>query len=126
MELLIVDDSELVRVRLVELLEDIPGVAGIRQAGSLEAGLASVRREPPELLVLDIHLPDGNAIHAIGAMKRAAPAMRIAMFSNDATAFIRRRCIEMGADWFFDKSAEFEKVADLVREEAAVGMRNVF
>jgi len=41
------------------------------------------------LTILDLHLPDGNAIQIIPALKLFAPAMRIAMLTNDASELNR-------------------------------------
>ena len=119
MKLLIVDDSELIRDRLAGMLQGIAGVAAIQVAASLEAAGTQIKRAAQELLILDIHLNDGNAIQSITAFKRMLPEVRIAMLTNDATAFNRRKSLELGAEWFFDKSTEFELVVEVVRNLAS-------
>ena len=120
MKLLIVDDSELIRARLLARLEAIPGIEAIHKAETLVQALKRVRCERPTLLILDIHLPEGNAIQIIGLMKEMAPGMQIAILTNDASEFTRRKCLAVGADWFFDKSTEFENLLELVRQLAAL------
>lgn len=120
MKLLIVDDSELIRARLRGRLEAIPGVAAIHTAETLVQTLKRVRAELPTLLILDIHLPEGNAIQLIGLMKEMAPGMQIAILTNDASEFSRRKCLAVGADWFFDKSTEFENLLELVQQLATL------
>jgi len=119
MKLLIVDDSELIRDRLAGMLQGIAGVAAIQVAASLEAAGTQIKRAAQDLLILDIHLNDGNAIQSITAFKRMLPEVRIAMLTNDATAFNRRKSLELGAEWFFDKSTEFELVVEVVRNLAS-------
>ncbi len=118
MKLLIVDDSELIRTRLLGLLEDIQGVDAIHTADTLAETLKSVRREAPTLVILDLHLSDGIAIQIINPIKQLAPGIQIAMLTNDASELNRRECQEAGADWFFDKSTEFLDLLDVVRQQA--------
>lgn len=117
-KLLVVDDSELIRSRLVDWFQSVLGMTDIDTAGTLEQTLSRVQAAPPTLTILDLHLPDGNAVQIIPALKQLAPNMRIAMLTNDASEFNRARCLQAGADWFFDKSTEFEKVLDLVQQQS--------
>jgi len=118
MKLLVVDDSELIRTRLVFWFQNVLGMTDIETASTLEQTLNRVQVDPPTLTILDLHLPDGNAVQIIPALKQFAPNMRIAMLTNDASELNRARCLQAGADWFFDKSTEFEKVLDLVQQES--------
>lgn len=120
-KVLIVDDSELIRTSLIGLLEHIQGIA-IHMTTTLAQARESVRQLLPNLLILDIHLPDGNAIQSIRPLKQLAPAMKIAMFTNDVNKFNRRKSQEAGADWFFDKSTEFENLLDVVMNQAALNL----
>ena len=118
-KLLVVDDSELIRSRLVGLLRGIPGIKEVSTAGTLGQTLYSASHFLPDLVILDLNLPDGNGVKAIPLLKRMAPSMRVAVLTNDVGDYVGERCRQAGADWFFDKSTEFEKVLDLVREQVA-------
>jgi two-component system OmpR family response regulator len=72
------------------------------------------------MLILDLHLPDGNALQILPALRNLEPGMQIAVLSNDASEFSRTKCMQAGADWFFDKSTEFEKVLAVVQIQAAL------
>lgn len=119
MTLLIVDDSELIQASLRGLLEGIQGIEAIHTAGTLAQALKSIRRDPPTLAILDLHLPDGNAIPIITLLKKMAPGMQIAVLTNDASEFNRKKCLHGGVDWFFDKSKEFEKLLEVIQDLAA-------
>jgi DNA-binding NarL/FixJ family response regulator len=118
LSLLIVDDSELIRSSLKSLLEHISGVGSLLTACTLARGLQTVDTHHPHLTILDLNLPDGNAICMIQPMKRLAPEMQVAVLTNDASEFNRKKCLEAGASWFFDKSTEFEKLLDVVKHQA--------
>lgn len=117
-KLLIVEDSEPVLTRLRSLLAGAPHIDTILSAGTLAHALETVRLELPNLLVLNLQLPDGNAVRHISAMKSMSPLMWIVALSNDTSEFLRRKCMQAGADWFFDKSTELNMVFDVVCKQA--------
>ncbi len=119
MKLLVVDDSELIRQRLWELL-DFAGIGARTSAATLVEALRFARRDFPTFILLDLNLPDGNAMSIIATLKSLAPAPQIAVLTNDASALTRSQCLQAGADWFFDKSTEFNKAIDVVRSQAAL------
>jgi DNA-binding NarL/FixJ family response regulator len=120
-KLLIVDDSELIRNSLLGLLQGILAQQSIHSVATLSHALEAVRTGWPTLVVLDLHLADGNAIPRISQMKNLAPLVRIAVLTNDANEFNRIRCMAAGADWFFDKSTEFEELLEVVRHQIHMG-----
>ena len=62
-------------------------------------------------------MPDGNGIQVLEAVKgpRRSRSM-IIMLSNFAHESYRERCMELGAEYFFDKSAQFEEAVDVIDE----------
>ena len=118
MKLLIVDDSELIRYRLVRQVASIPGIRRVMTASGRLQAQYMVGRSKPALVVLDLNLPDGDPVHLIPELKLAREGLRIAILTNDATEFNRQRCLQAGADWFFDKSTEYEQLLTLLRELA--------
>lgn len=118
MKLLIVEDSELVAARLRETLAAIPQLA-VAVAGSCAEARENLRSWQPQLVVLDIDLPDGNGLELLRRVKLDRPATCVLMFSNHMS--FRRHCVERGADAFFDKAMEFEALADAVRALAGGG-----
>lgn len=119
MKLLIVDDFEPVRRNLLELLERVPHVEVIHTAGTLSQARQAVHEVQPTFIILDFHLPDGNALELIPSLKRMDPGLQIAVLTNDASDFNRGKCLHEGADWFFDKSTEFGNLLEVVRQRAA-------
>ncbi len=124
LNLLIVDDSELVRASLRGLVADIPGVATVHAAASLARAMACARSEAPDLVVLDLHLPDGNAVEVIPALLELVPGVQIAVLTNDVHPVNRARSLAAGAHWFFDKSTEFDQMLNVVRQQAALCQPN--
>jgi two-component system OmpR family response regulator len=124
MKLLVADDSELIRSRLVGMLDGIVGIDAIDTADTLAQTLTAVQAKQPTLLILDLHLPDGNAMQILPELKQLSPGMEIVVLTNDDSAYNRKRCLQAGADWFFDKPTEFEKALMLVQLQAAANAEN--
>jgi two-component system LytT family response regulator len=65
MNLLIVDDSRLARKELVELLKDIPNTNVIAEAVDVNTAVVAINTHKPDLVLLDIHLPDGDGFDVL-------------------------------------------------------------
>lgn len=131
----IVDDSPVVRERLVTLLSDLPNVEVVGQADISFEAIDCIRKSRPAVVVLDISMPGGSGIQVLEAIKEAKhadrearnaalPSLRfvsslepmVIMLTNFAHDHYRQKCLELGADYFFDKSTEFERVMEVLRQ----------
>jgi two-component system LytT family response regulator len=65
MNLLIVDDSRLARKELISLLADIPNVKLVAEAVDVNSAVAAINTHKPDLVLLDIHLPDGDGFDVL-------------------------------------------------------------
>ncbi len=119
MNVLVVDGSELIRTRLAERIRNVAGVNTVVTADSIRQGFGYLRSGLFDLAILDLHLPDGTSSPIVSAMKQTSKSLRVAIYSNDADEVNRRLCQKAGADWFFDKSLEFEQILQLMSTLAA-------
>ena len=94
--MLLVDDSRIVRDRLLELISELPAVEVIGEAAGAAEAIRKIRRLRPDIVVLDISMPDGNGIQVLEAVKRPrASRSRIIMLTNFAHEPYRERCLEL-------------------------------
>lgn len=101
------------------MLAELPGIAAVDEAGDGDEALASIAQNRPDAVVLDLHLPRRSGL-AVLAELRSAPSRPICVvLTNDATEHHRRETRQLGAEYFFDKSTEFEDVLSLIAELAA-------
>jgi len=115
MQVLIVDDSALVRERLVELLDGIPNVEIVGQAATAADGIAALNALHPDFVILDLKMPDGDGLAVLNAAKHLEHAPVVAMLTNYPMAQFRKRCLDAGADFFWDKSRDFARIPATVR-----------
>ena len=116
MKVFIADDSEVLRERLTNMLNDIEGIEIVGEAGNGAEAVGSILKLQPDVVILDIRMPEGNGINALQAIKKAQPDIVVIMFTNYPYPQYRRKCIVAGADYFFDKSTEFEKVTETLKQ----------
>lgn len=114
--LLLVDDSALILTRLKMLLSDIKSIESLETASSLNEAKDLIERQKPDVIVLDIHLPDGNGILFLKCLKQRHPEIMIVMLTNLSDSFFKTAAEKYGADHFFDKSMEFEEIPKLLSE----------
>jgi DNA-binding NarL/FixJ family response regulator len=115
MRAFIVDDSAIVRMRLAEMLVAEADVTVVGQAGTAAAALNEIPQLQPECVLLDIQLPDGDGISVLKAVKRMTPTPAVVMFTNYTDDYYRQRCEVAGADFFLDKSKQFDEIPGLLR-----------
>lgn len=114
----IVEDSPLIRDRLVEMLGELDGVAVVGDAETPVDAIAGIQRTSPDFVVLDYQLNGGTAIDVLRAFQPQSPATIFLVLTNHPNPQYRRLCLDAGASCFFDKSLEFDKVRDIVAAAA--------
>jgi DNA-binding NarL/FixJ family response regulator len=115
----LVEDSALVRERLIEMIESVPGARVVGLASRADEALRGILAARPDLVVLDLNLAQGTGIDVLRALRLEAPRIDVYMLSGYATAPYRQLARRLGARDFFDKSTEFARVKDVVAARAA-------
>jgi DNA-binding NarL/FixJ family response regulator len=107
---LIIEDSPVILDNLIATLEELADVEVVGTAGDEASALKWIRESPKafDLMIIDIFLKSGTGL---GVLREATslPVRRVVL-TNYATADIRDRCKELGADRVFDKSSELEEL----------------
>lgn len=112
----ITDDSLIVREHLVTLLDELAGVEIVGQAGSVAEAISGIRNLQPDVVILDIRLPDGSGIDVLQNVKQDQPAPVVIILTNYPYPGYRKRCLSAGADFFLDKSTEFDQLPRLFEQ----------
>jgi DNA-binding NarL/FixJ family response regulator len=120
MQIFIVEDSPIVRARLVDMIRAVPGARVIGAAPGAQAAIGQILAARPDVVVLDVNLAEGSGFDVLRAVCRQAPEIDFYVLSNFAETPYRHLARRLGAREFFDKSKEFERVRDLIAQRAAV------
>ena len=112
----VVDDSVIVRERLITLLSEVPNVTITGEAEKARDAIAGIQKARPDIVVLDISMPGGSGIQVLETVKKERPSPMVIMLTNFDHPQYRQRCMQLGADHFLDKSSNFERVIEIVRE----------
>lgn len=112
----IVDDSQLVRQRLIELLSEVQDVQIVGQTGDPFGVLKAIHELGPDAVILDIRLPGRSGIEVLKDIKKEKPETIVIMLTDYAYPQYRKESIASGADHFLNKGTEFYKVSELLED----------
>ena len=109
----IVDDSLIVREHLVTMLEELAGIEIVGQAENVAEAISGIRILQPDVVILDIRMPGGNGIDVLQTIKQDEAAPMVIILTNYPYPGYRQKCLQAGADFFLDKSTEFDQIPEL-------------
>ena len=118
LRLLVVDDHEVVRQGLVALLDRRSGFEVVAQAGTVSEAIAEAARFEPDVVVMDVRLPDGSGIEACREIRAARPETRVVMLTSYPDEDAVLSAIIAGASGYLLKQV---RGRDLVAAIEAVG-----
>ena len=114
---LLVDDHALFRMGLSLMLTERWPHAMLTQAGTWAQALAHLQAQAADLVLLDIHLPDGHGLADLPVLRELAPQARVLLMSSDADPAHIAQARDAGVDGFVPKSAQ---AADIVAAVQAI------
>jgi two-component system, NarL family, response regulator DevR len=117
MRVFIVEDSAAIVERLKTILNEMnQGLDVIGHAEDAPTAIAAIRRLKPDAVILDIRLTSGTGLDVLEHVKRDRRGPLVIMLSNYSEDQYRRKCLQAGADYFFDKSTEFDRVREVFQK----------
>lgn len=117
----IADDSPLIRERLRSLLTEIPEVEVIGEAGNGVEALVSIHRIKPDVVILDIQMPGDSGIDIVRHLRKSGVKPVSIILTNYSYRHNTRASFEVGANYFLDKSRDFEKIKPIIGMLAVCG-----
>lgn len=111
----LVDDHPMLREGTAALLAAQGDIAVVGQTGRGAEALALVTAAAPDVLLLDLHLPDVGGIEVARQVRAARPAVAILVLSNYEEPAYVRALLQIGARGYLGKSATGEEIAAAVR-----------
>lgn len=119
----LVDDSAFIRQAVQRMLTPLEGVEVIGTASSGSEGIALARTLRPDVIILDVNLPDGNGLEVLRTIMQVAPTavLMLSTLTSDG-ADITMRALELGAVDFVDKASagtamDIHRLGPLIQEK---------
>jgi len=116
MKVFIADDSPILRERLKTMLSDFPEVEISGQAKDTPEAIKSIKELKPDVVILDIRMPGGSGIEVLQSIKKDRPDIKVIVFTNYPYPQYRKKCMDLGADFFFAKATESEKLPKVIEQ----------
>ncbi len=103
--ILICDDNREMRTLLVEIVKGIAGVRVVGEAADGNEAIAEATRRQPDVILLDLAMPNRNGLEALPELRRVAPAARVIVLSGFAGAIVGAQVLALGAVAYLEKGA---------------------
>jgi DNA-binding NarL/FixJ family response regulator len=117
----LVDDHEIVRRGVAEVLEEDPGITVAGEAGSVAEAMARVPAVRPDVVVVDMRLPDGNGAEVCRQLRARVPGVRTLVLTSYADPDAVAAAIRAGASGYVLKQVRGPALVSAVRTVAAGG-----
>ena len=113
--ILVVEDHKVVRQGLRALIEHQPGMEVIGEAGNGRMAVQLVQELNPDVVIMDIAMPDLNGIEAARQIHARAPATKVLALSMHSDKRFVVAMLKAGASGYLLKDCAFEELADAIR-----------
>ena len=117
----LVDDHEVVRRGVAEVLEDDPGITVVGEAGSFAEALARVPAVRPDVVLIDMRLPDGDGAELCRDLRERVPGLRCLVLTSYSEQDALDAAVRAGAAGFLLKQVRGPALVSAVRTVAAGG-----
>jgi DNA-binding NarL/FixJ family response regulator len=115
-EVFLVEDSAVIRDRLIALLNGIPGITVTGCAEDAGGAVTAILSTQPHAVILDLQLKGSSGIDVLRSLRNADSTVTVIVLTNYATAAYRKRCLDSGAQFFLDKTNEFESLPGIFEQ----------
>jgi DNA-binding NarL/FixJ family response regulator len=107
---LVVEDSLLIIERILRILNEADNIKMVIHAANYAESQKMINEIEADIILLDLNLPDKSGIELLKEIKTSHPQIKVIVLTNHANDNYREICTYMGADHFFDKSSDFDKI----------------
>lgn len=119
LRVVLVEDSPIIRERLIESLTSTGNIKVVGQADSERGAVATLAGGEWDAVILDLQLKQGTGLGVLKALASVRPeGAKVIVLTNYAIPQYRERSLALGADYFFDKSREYDRVRTVLEELA--------
>lgn len=120
--LLLVDDQTVVREGLRQLVESEPAFKVVAEAATAAEATQMAKRFRPDVVLLDLKLPDGSGLDAARQMLAGSDPPAVLILSTYTDAALVKSALELGAAGYIPKTASFAEIAAAIRTAVGGGV----
>lgn len=122
LRILLVEDQTVLREGLKQLVDSEEGMSVVGEAGTVAEAISLSQRVRPDVVLLDLKLPDGSGLDAARSMLAGKDPPAVLVLSTYEDVALVRAALDLGASGYIPKSASFGEIAAAVRAAAAGGV----
>lgn len=122
LRIMLVEDQTVVREGLRQLMESDPELKVVGEAATVAEAVAQAGRLRPDVILLDLKLPDGSGLDAARQILKGSDPPAIIVLSTYGDAALVKSALALGASGYIPKTASFAEIASAVRTAAQGGV----
>src|SRR2546428_7440477 len=112
---LIVDDHAVFSDALATILRTEPGVEVVGKGGTVQEAIDGAPALQPDVVLLDVHMPDGSGIEAAATIKKERPQTQVVILTSDEEESVLRSAVQAGVTGYLSKHESAAQVVQAVR-----------
>lgn len=116
MKVLLADDSGLILERLKEMLSMYKQAEVVASLKNGTEALEALRTLKPDLAIVDIKMPGLSGLEVLNEIRKEDESIKFIIFTFYSSDHYRQLAIQAGADYFFNKADDFDKVSLVVAD----------
>lgn len=113
MNILLIEDDFEIGKWLEKRILKLDNIESLNWEINIEKASIALSLNNPDIIILDLKLPDGNGIDLLKKIKRSKHKSKVYVFS--VSNELRNICLRLGADCFFDKTTDSEKLIESLK-----------
>jgi DNA-binding NarL/FixJ family response regulator len=115
---LVIDDHVVFSDALATILGAEPEIEVVGKGGTVQEAINSARALQPDVVLLDVHMPDGSGIEAVAAIKKDRPQTQVVILTSDEDESVLRSAVQAGVTGYLSKHESAAQVVQAVRSAA--------
>lgn len=120
LNVLLVDDVNIILQKMKMFLSIVPSVNQVDTADTADQAYHLLESKQPELVVLDVNMPGTSGIDMLKKIRSSEHRQPVVvMLTNQKEKIYKDTCLELGADYYLDKSTDFLCIPEIIREMSA-------
>jgi two-component system, NarL family, response regulator DevR len=125
LKIFLVEDSSPVRQRLAALIKPIVNADVVGEAEDADTALTSIATSRADVVIVDLRLAGSDGLELVSNLSHGTRKVITIVLTNYSTEAFREASFAAGADYFFDKTTEFDLARDTIAHIARARAENI-